>query len=75
LVVRERVRQRKAAVGRLLVEVPSDTFRLWVTNRSEAAPELWRDKNGRAGVEQGQTASGCETVLTLAPPGNKLSRM
>ena len=52
VVVRERVRESKAAVGRKLLDVPGDTFRIWVTNRSESALELWRDYNGRACVEQ-----------------------
>ena len=42
----------KAAVGRLLIDVPGYTFRVWVTNRSQGALELWRDYNGRACVEQ-----------------------
>ena len=52
VVVRERVREDKSAVGRLLLEVPGYTFRLWVTNRAESPVELWRDYNGRATVEQ-----------------------
>lgn len=52
VVVRERVRESRAAVGRTLVDVPGHTFRIWVTNRSEGAAELWRDYNGRARVEQ-----------------------
>ena len=52
VVVRERVRESKAAVGRKLIEVPGYTFRVWVTNRSEGALELWRDYNQRACVEQ-----------------------
>ena len=52
VVVRERVRESKAAVGRKLIDVPGYTFRIWVTNRREGAVELWRDYNGRAGVEQ-----------------------
>lgn len=52
VVGRERVREEKAAVGRRLLEVPGYTFRVWVTNRSEGAVELWRDYNGRACVEQ-----------------------
>jgi len=51
-VVRERVREDKAAVGRLLLDVPGYTFRVWVTNRTEGVLELWRDYNGRACVEQ-----------------------
>jgi hypothetical protein len=52
VVVRERIRETKAAVGRKLIEVPGYTFRVWVTNRSEDALTLWRDYNGRATVEQ-----------------------
>jgi hypothetical protein len=52
VVVRERVRAGQAAVGRVLLDVPGYTFRLWVTNRTEDALTLWRDYNGRACVEQ-----------------------
>ena len=52
VVMRERIRETKAAVGRPLIDVPGDTFRVWVTNRSQGALELWRDYNGRACVEQ-----------------------
>jgi hypothetical protein len=52
VVVRERVREDKEAVGRKLIDVPGYTFRIWVTNRAESPLELWRDYNGRATVEQ-----------------------
>jgi Transposase DDE domain group 1 len=52
VVVRERVRENQAAVGRQLLDVPGYTFRVWVTNRSEDPVTLWRDYNGRASVEQ-----------------------
>jgi hypothetical protein len=52
VVVRERVRETKEAVGRKLLDVPGYTFRVWVTNRSESTLELWRDYNQRACVEQ-----------------------
>lgn len=52
VVVRERVREEKSAVGRKLLEVPGYTFRIFVTNRSEDALVLWRDYNGRATIEQ-----------------------
>jgi hypothetical protein len=32
--------------------VPGYTFRVWVTNRSEAPGEIWRAYNGQATVEQ-----------------------
>ena len=52
VVVRERLRESKAAVGRRLLDVPGYTFRVWVTNRSEGVLELWRDYNQRACIEQ-----------------------
>jgi len=52
VVVRERERESKAAVGRRLIDVPGYTFRIWVTNRKESALELWRDYNQRACIEQ-----------------------
>ena len=52
VVLRERVREGKEAVGRKLIDVPGYTFRIWVTNRSEEALVLWRDYNGRATIEQ-----------------------
>jgi hypothetical protein len=52
VVIRERIREGKLALGRQLLEVPGYTFRLWVTNRTDSALELWRDYNGRACVEQ-----------------------
>jgi hypothetical protein len=52
VVVRERVRESKMAVGRKLLEVPGYTFRVFVTNRQEDALVLWRDYNGRATIEQ-----------------------
>jgi hypothetical protein len=52
VVVRERIRETRAAVGRRLLDVPGYTFRVWVTNRSERPLELWRDYNGRAVIEQ-----------------------
>ena len=69
-VVREQIRETKAAVGRKLLDVPGYTFRVWVTNRSEAALELWRDDNGRACVEQRnpgvEARSGRRRVLPAA---------
>ena len=35
-----------------MIDIPGYTFRVWVTNRSEGALELWRDYNGRACIEQ-----------------------
>jgi len=52
VVVREQVREDKAAVGRKLIDVPGYTFRIWVTNRTESSLVLWRDYNGRATIEQ-----------------------
>lgn len=52
VVVRERVREKKEAVGRKLIEVPGYTFRVFVTNTELEAVEVWRRDNGRACVEQ-----------------------
>lgn len=52
VVVRERVREKKEAVGRKLIEVPGYTFRVFVTNTPMGAVEVWRSYNGRAAVEQ-----------------------
>lgn len=52
VVVRERGRETQEAVGRSLLAVPGDTFRVGVTRRSEGARELGCDDNGRACVEQ-----------------------
>jgi hypothetical protein len=52
VVLRERVRESKAAVGRKLIDVPGYTLRVGATHRSEGALELWRDYKGRACVEQ-----------------------
>ena len=52
VVIRERIRESKAAVGRKLIEVPGYTFRIFVTNRTEGSLVLWRDYNKRAIIEQ-----------------------
>jgi len=52
VVVRELVREDKAAVGRRLLEVPGYTFRIFVTNSAAEPLAIWRDYNGRATVEQ-----------------------
>jgi hypothetical protein len=52
MVIRGRIREEKAALGRELFEVPGYTFRIFVTNRSEDPSGPWRDYNKRAGIEQ-----------------------
>ena len=37
VVLRERVREDKSAVGRSLIDLPGYTYRIFVTNRSESA--------------------------------------
>jgi hypothetical protein len=49
--VREEVQTNKAAEGRKLIDLPGYVFRVFVTNRSDSALEIWRDYNGRATVE------------------------
>jgi hypothetical protein len=50
-VIRERVRDSRASVGRKLIDVPGYTFRLFVTNRNDAPELIWRDYNRRADME------------------------
>ena len=52
VVVRERVREAKEAVGRKRIDVPGYTFRIYVTNRPGEPLELWRERNKRAVIEQ-----------------------
>jgi hypothetical protein len=51
--MRERVLERKSAVGRRLVDVPGDAFRIFVTNRPKSATIIWRD----------HTECACERVF------------
>src|SRR6516165_1252981 len=51
VVVREEIQSKRAAVGRKLIDLPGYVFRVFVTNRSDSALEIWRDYNGRAAVE------------------------
>lgn len=52
VVVRERVREGRAAVGRKLLEVPGYTHRVFVTSFPAAPEVIWRDYNQRATLEQ-----------------------
>lgn len=52
VVIRERIREEKEAVGRQLLDVPGYTFRVWVTSLEAAALAVWQEYNGRATVEQ-----------------------
>lgn len=49
--VREKIREKKGAAGRKLIDVPGYTFRLFVTSRPEVPEEIWRDYNQRAEME------------------------
>ena len=50
-VVRERIRETKASVGKKLIDLPEYTFRVFVTSLSAAPEEIWRDYNRRADME------------------------
>jgi hypothetical protein len=55
VVVREQRRETKRSPGRKLFEVPSYTFRVFVTNRPHPSEEIWRDDHQRVprgGMEQ-----------------------
>ena len=51
VVLRERVREGRDSVGRKLIDVPGYTFRIFVTSCPDPAPEIWRDYNRRADME------------------------
>lgn len=51
VVIRERIRESRASLGRQLIEVPGYTFRVFVTSRQDAPEEIWRDYNRRADME------------------------
>jgi hypothetical protein len=51
VVVREMVQTKKPAVGRKLIDLSDYVFRVFVTNRADAALEISRNYNGRAAVE------------------------
>ncbi len=42
VVIRERVRETRASVGRKLIDVPGYTFRIFVTSRLDAPEVIWR---------------------------------
>jgi hypothetical protein len=52
VILRDKIREDKEAGGRRLLDVPGYTYRVWVTNHTESALEIWRDYNGRATVDQ-----------------------
>ena len=43
VVIREILREGRGNVGRELIHVPGYTFRIFVTNSSQAPQEIWRD--------------------------------
>lgn len=51
VVVRERLRDECAGVGRKLIDLPGYTFRVFVTSSSAPPEEVWRDYNQRADME------------------------
>jgi hypothetical protein len=46
VVIRERRRESRASVGRKLIDVPGYTFRIFMTTRTDAPEEIWRDYTG-----------------------------
>src|SRR5580658_4038694 len=51
VVVRERIRDSKAAVGKKLIDLPEYTFRVLMTSLPAPPEEIWRDYNHRADME------------------------
>ena len=52
VVVREKMKEDKKSKGRTLFDLPGYTFRIFVTNRTDATEEIWRDYNKRADMEK-----------------------
>jgi len=52
VVLRERVREQRAAVGGRLLDAPGYTCRVLVTNTNLAPVEVWRRSNRQVCVEQ-----------------------
>lgn len=52
VVVRERIKEDKKAVGRKLFDIPEYAFRVFVTNMTDAPEDVWRDYNKRADMEK-----------------------
>jgi len=51
VVVRERVQESKAPVGKKLIELPEYTFRVFVTSLAGPPEQIWRDYNHRSDME------------------------
>ena len=51
VVVREQQRGNRNSKGRKPIDVPGYSFRVFVTTRSDAEEEIWRDYNRRADME------------------------
>jgi Transposase DDE domain group 1 len=51
VVVREQIREKRGA-GKLLIDVPGYSFRVFVTSSDAVPEEIWRDYNRRADMEK-----------------------
>lgn len=51
VVIRERIRDNHASLGRKRIEVPGYTFRIFVTSLADPPEQIWRDYNRRADIE------------------------
>ena len=51
VVIRERIREDAAAVGKKLIDVPGYTYRVFATNLETVEEAIWRDYNQRADME------------------------
>ncbi|MEK6875993.1 MAG: IS1380 family transposase [Nanoarchaeota archaeon] len=52
VVIREKIKESKSSTGRWLFDMPGYTFRVFVTNRTDAPEEIWRDYNLRGDCEK-----------------------
>ena len=50
-VIREQLRAERPSLGRKLLDVPGNTFRVFVSNLALSPEEIWRDYNRRADME------------------------
>lgn len=67
VVVRERIQETKAPVGKKLIELPEYTFRVFVTSLAGPPEQIWRDYNSLGHGEpdrRTEARSGCGSFLS-----------
>lgn len=80
IVIRERVRESRSAVGRRLFEIPGYTFRVMVTSMQGEPAAIWRDYNKRGDMENRikelkyDLAADDFCMVSSAPPKRRSGR-